>query len=72
MRTDGPIPVLILVLGSDPEDDWQEGLSRLQDQFWGREAIRFVVAPARFDHNVVLEISQFRRESITCSLIRRN
>ena len=29
MRMEGPIPVLILVLGSDPEDVWQEGLSRL-------------------------------------------
>ena len=72
MRMEGPIPVHILILGSDPEDVCQEGLSMLQDQFWGREAIRFVVAPARFDHNVVLEISQFRRESITYSLIRRD
>ena len=53
MRADGPIPVIILVLGSVPGDDWENGLEQLNAQYWGEHAIRFAVAFDSCDHEVM-------------------
>ena len=57
MRTDGPIPILVLVLGTDPDDNWKKGLEQLNAQYWGEHAIRFAVS---------FDISN--QEVITCFL----
>ena len=53
MRKDGPIPVLILVLGSVPDDDWECGLEQINAQYWGEYAIRFAVTFGSCDHEVM-------------------
>jgi uncharacterized protein YegL len=53
MRNDGPIPIIILVLGSVPNDDWKRGLEQLNAQYWGEHAIRFSVTYDSCDLEVI-------------------
>ncbi len=53
MRNDGPIPILILVLGTDPNDNWKKGLEQLNAQYWGEQAIRFAVSFDTSNHEVI-------------------
>ena len=54
MRTDGPIPIIILVVGTVPHDDWKNGLGQLNAQFWGEHAIRFAVSFDSCDREVLI------------------
>jgi hypothetical protein len=53
MRADGPIPVIILILGSIPHGDWKRGHEQLNSQYWGEHAIRFAVTFDACDHEVM-------------------
>jgi hypothetical protein len=53
IRADGPIPIIILVLGSIPDDDPKRGLEQLNAQYWGEHAIRFAVTFDSCDHEIV-------------------
>lgn len=53
MRKDGPVPVLILISGSVPDDDWERGLEKLNAQYWGEHAIRFAVTFGSGHHEVI-------------------
>jgi hypothetical protein len=68
MRKDGPIPVLILILGSVPDDDWESGLEQLDAQFWGEQAVRFSVTFDSYDHDVIphfLEVNNSSSHSLS-------
>jgi len=72
MRKYGPIPVLILISGSVPDDDWERGLERLNAQYWGEHAIRFAVTLDSSDHEVIsrfLEVNDSDSHSLSIDKI---
>jgi uncharacterized protein YegL len=43
MRADGPVPVIVLISGSVPDDDWENGLETMNRQYWGEHSLRFSI-----------------------------
>ena len=68
----GVAPILILISGSDPTDDYQTGLKALKNRGWFNAALKFAVAVEGADKSILAEFTGNSEAVIDTTAIRND